>query len=379
MRIGMFADMYKPHTSGVTNHIALCRAHLEELGHETFVFTFGNRDFADDEPRVVRSPAVAWGDTGWQLGLSLSAEARSLVRGLDVAHVHHPFVSGRLALKECEPRSIPVVFTNHTRYDIYSDAYARYVPRPARMAYLRSYLRWFADKVDVVIAPSEGIVEWLRSFGVTDEAVHVPNGIDTRPFAHPAQPATRADLGLEPDDVVACYLGRLGPEKNLDMLVEAFTIAAGAVPELAVYLIGDGPGRHAAERGLESAGLGGRAVFAGLVPYAEVPDRLAACDFLVTASVSEVHPLTILEGMAAGLPCVGVDSPGVGDTVEDGVTGFLVTEDANELAERIALVAGDAALRERFSEAARAAAALCDVSVTVPRLLALYEGLLAAR
>jgi glycosyltransferase involved in cell wall biosynthesis len=72
-----------------------------------------------------------------------------------------------------------------------------------------------------------------------------------------------------------------------------------------------------------------------------VPDYLAAADVFVTASVSEVHPLVIMEAFAAGLPAIGVHSPGVGDIVEDGVTGFLTSEDAGAFAARITEIATD--------------------------------------
>ena len=144
----MFCDMYMPHLSGVTNHIRLCKKRLEELGHEVYVFTYGNRDHVDDEPDVVRSPAIAWGKTGWQAGAGLSAEAKELMPTLDIAHVHHPFLSGRVALKQCGSRGIPVVSTNHTRYDLYSDTYAKFLPRKLRMSYLRNYLSQYAADVD---------------------------------------------------------------------------------------------------------------------------------------------------------------------------------------------------------------------------------------
>jgi len=63
MRIAMMADVYKPHVSGITNYIDLNKRYLEKAGHEVFVFTFGNQDYHDDEPRVIRSPGlplVAW-------------------------------------------------------------------------------------------------------------------------------------------------------------------------------------------------------------------------------------------------------------------------------------------------------------------------------
>jgi glycosyltransferase involved in cell wall biosynthesis len=83
--------------------------------------------------------------------------------------------------------------------------------------------------------------------------------------------------------------------------------------------------------------------------------------------------------MAAGLPAVGVVSPGVGDTVEDGVTGFLTSEDAAPFAERMLELAEDDELRARMSEAATAAAREFDITVLGAKMLDRYERLITAR
>ena len=364
--------MYKPYTSGVTNYASINKSYFESLGHEVFIFTFGNRDYVDDEADVYRSPAVAWGGTGWQLGLRPTSESRRLMAKLDVAHVQHPFLSGRVALAHARPHDIPIVFTNHTRYDLYSDTYAHWVPRELRMTYLRTYLRRFTRRMDAVIAPSASIAEWLREFGVTEDAIVLPNGVDTAPFRAPARRRSRASLGLPEDAVVFCYLGRVGDEKNIPLLVDAFVAAARQTPA-ALLIIGDGPARAEAEARVADAGLAERAHFAGLVPYAEVPEYLAACDAFVTASVTEVHPLVVVEAMAAGLPVVGVRSPGVSDTVEDGVSGLLAGEDASELAGLMCSLATDSELRGELAGGARKASEHYDISVTGARLLAEYE------
>jgi 1,2-diacylglycerol 3-alpha-glucosyltransferase len=377
VRIGMFLDMYKPHTSGVTNYAAINKRYFESLGHTVYVFTFGNRDFEDDEPNVVRSLAIPWGDTGWQLGLRPSAEARILMATIDVAHVQHPFISGRVALAHCRPHRIPIVFTNHTRYDLYSDTYAWYVPREVRMAWLSANLRHFASRIDLTIAPSASIAEWLCDFEVTDHAVVLPNGVDTAPFAKPAHPRSKASLGFADDAVVFCYLGRVAEEKNVPLLVDAF-IAAAADSPAALLVIGDGLAREEAEERLRDAGLADRVHFAGLTPYEQVPDLLAACDAFATASVTEVHPLVVIEAMAAGLPTVGVHSPGISDTVERGVSGLLSGESVGEVAANLRAIASDQALRTRLAAGARETAARYDISVTGGALLAQYERVLAS-
>jgi glycosyltransferase involved in cell wall biosynthesis len=378
VRIGMFADMYKPHISGVTNWISLYRSHLASLGHDVYVLTFGDRDFPDDEPNIVRSAGLSIGDTGGQFGFSFSAEAKRVISQLDIAHVHHPFQSGRMALRACRPLGIPVVFTNHTRYDLYSDVYARYVPRAVRMATLRSFLISFDRKVDLVMVPSASIEEWLREIGVDADLEVFPNAVDTRPFAEPPSPLSKADLGFGDGDVVLCFLGRLGEEKNLRFLMDAFVEAVRTEPRLALVLIGKGPLLEPLERQVEAEGLTGRVRFTGLVPYQDVPDHLAACDAFVSASVTEVHPLTIIESMAAGMPTLGVASPGVSDTVVDGVTGFTATLDRSEFAERMVEL-GDDELRDRLGNAAREEAAGYDVRIRAVSLLEHYERLVAER
>ena len=69
MRIGMMVDTYKPYVSGVTNHIDLHKGVLERAGHEVYVFTFGDEDQQDDEPRILRSPGVPIADSGFYLSL----------------------------------------------------------------------------------------------------------------------------------------------------------------------------------------------------------------------------------------------------------------------------------------------------------------------
>jgi hypothetical protein len=93
MRIGMMVDAYKPYVSGVTNYVALNKRALENAGHEVYVFTFGDPDYQDDEPRILRSPALPLADTGFYLSLRHKTKHRKLLQTMDVVHVHHPFLS----------------------------------------------------------------------------------------------------------------------------------------------------------------------------------------------------------------------------------------------------------------------------------------------
>jgi glycosyltransferase involved in cell wall biosynthesis len=299
---------------------------------------------------------------------------------MDIIHVHHPFQSGRIAAPIARRAGVPLVFTNHTRYDLYSDSYATFVPRAVRYAYLRRSLGGFLRRCALVVAPAASIAEWLGEFAGFTSATVIPNGVDTASFAHPAAPVSRVELGFADDDVVFCYAGRLGPEKNTRWLAEEFARAAAAAPRARLLAVGDGPTRAAAEAALAEAGASDRARFVGMVDYERMPDFEAAADVFVTASVSEVHPLVVLEAMAAGLPVIAVSSPGIADTVTDGVNGLLAGEVApGELASRIERLATDDALRAALTAGARTAAEAYSLDRTADVLLARYEELVATR
>jgi glycosyltransferase involved in cell wall biosynthesis len=126
-------------------------------------------------------------------------------------------------------------------------------------------------------------------------------------------------------------------------------------------------------------GLGGRVTLAGAVPYEEVSTYLATADVFLSASVTEVHPLSLIEGLAAGLPALGVVSPGVADTIEDGVNGLLVPHDLAAFAQAFQRLMTDASLRARLAEGARRTSARYSIEYTTTRIVELYEQLLENR
>src|SRR3990170_1968438 len=192
----MMADLYKPHVSGVTHYVSLNKKVLESRGHEVFVFTLGRLDYEDDEPNVLRSPGVSVGATGYSLGFRYTRAARRMLQTMDVVHVHHPFLSGRLALAYCRPLGIPIVFTHHTRYDLYAQVYFPILPDQLGQAFLQSYMPAFCRDIDLVIAPAQGLASLLREIGVERTVDVIPNGIGLTPFRSGQPPIERVALGL---------------------------------------------------------------------------------------------------------------------------------------------------------------------------------------
>ncbi len=379
MRIGMLADVYKPHVSGITNYIDLNKRYLEQAGHEVFVFTFGDQDYQDGETRVIRSPGLPLVDTGYYLSFRYSRAAKKLVQTMDVVHVHHPFLSGRLALNYCEPLRIPTVFTNHTRYDLYAQAYFPILPEGISDGLLQAYMPPFCQAINLVVSPSAGMANILRGMGVTCPIEIIPNGVDLERY-YRAEPLSRADFGFTPSDVLLVYMGRLASEKNLLFLLQAFAGVASALQDVYLLLIGSGakPFETEIQQLVMELGIGHRVRFTGMVEQVDLPSYLLMCDAFVTASVTEVHPLSLIEGMACGLPVMGIDSPGVADTIEDEQTGLLAKDDLAAFTAKLTRLCMDAALRRQMGRAARQASTRYAIERTTSMILKQYERLVYA-
>ncbi|GAB4493221.1 MAG: glycosyltransferase family 4 protein [Anaerolineales bacterium] len=375
MRIGMMADTYKPHISGITNYIELNKRYLEQAGHDVFVFTFGNEGYPDDEPHIIRSPGFPLVNTGYYLSFQHSRRAKQLLQTMDVVHVHHPFISGRLALRYCRPLNVPIIFTNHTRYDIYAQTYLPGIPPEISDSLLETYMPEFCAAVDMVISPSPGMAGVLRRFKVNAPITIVPNGVELNRFYKSDGRAQRERYGLRADDLLLVYTGRLAPEKNLPFLFKAFCGLREALPNVQLLLVGDGPERKTLEEQALDSGYGDSIHFAGRVSYAELPNYLSMCDVFVTASVSEVHPLSVIEAMAAGLPVMGIDSVGVGDIVKDGVSGYLSSEDLAAFTAKLTRLCLDESARRRMGQQARKESQRYDIQRTTEEMLKHYERL----
>jgi len=376
MRIGMMTDAYKPHVSGVTSYIDLNKRALEALGHEVYVFTFGDMDHPDDDPRIVRSPGLPIADTGFYLSLRHTAAAKQVIRTMDIIHVHHPFISGRLATVYGHRNQIPVVFTNHTRYDLYAQTRLPLMPSEISFSLLQSYMPAFCENVDLVISPSRGMEKILRQYGVKSHIEVVSNGADLKPFLS-AKPLARSDFGFTDEDTLLVYMGRIAPEKNLEFLLKSFAGVTRALPNIKMLIVGGGQREHEEETKDIAAQLGSaeRVKFTGTIAYDKLPSYLAMCDIFTTASVTEVHPFSVIEGMATGLPIIGIDSPGISDSIADGETGLLTADDLASYTAKLTTFCLNKDLQKKMGAAARKASDQFSIEHTSKIMLGHYTRL----
>jgi glycosyltransferase involved in cell wall biosynthesis len=182
----------------------------------------------------------------------------------------------------------------------------------------------------------------------------IPNGIAPENYAHDhaARTRLREEWGLAKDVPLAAFVGRLAPEKGIEVLLGAMSHLAARGTPVPVVIAGDGPQRCVVENFIAHGEGGTQCRFLGFTH--NVRDVLSAADMLIMPSRWEGWPLAAGEAMAAGLPVVAARVPGLVDVVVDGKTGFWIgRDDVVGFAGAIERLAGDAKLRRRMGDCGR--------------------------
>src|SRR5512139_1047449 len=377
MHIAYFTNTYLPVVSGVVRSVQSFRDALSSLGHNVFVFAQED-DYEDTEPFIFRYPSLRLPlavDIPTALPVSSFVDQLIPKLKLDVIHTHHPFLLGQTAASKARDLNLPLVFTFHTQYH----EYTHYVPfsqeqvqefiKDRVMNWLREYMR----KCQHIVIPSESMRSILvNDYGLVDRFTVIPTGLDIAPFKEADGAGLRAEWNW-PDDKLIISVGRLAEEKNWGTLLQAFALALKEQPNLRLVLVGDGPQAQALRQLTEELGITERVLFTGRVSFEQVPAYLKAADLFAFASVTETQGLATLEAMAAGLPVVAVTGPGTSDIVDEGVQGYLVQNDPQDLAKRmVELICNPDAMSE-FKTASLKKSRTFDNKRLARKMLRVYE------
>ena len=242
-------------------------------------------------------------------------------------------------------------------------------PRRTHFLFNRTVLR----RGDRIIAVGEDVRRALiDNEGFPPGRVEVVyNGVDTGAFAESARhrEAVRREIGVGAGDFVLMQVARLDPIKDHATAVRAVGRAAERRGDVRLVIVGEGAEAGPIDDLIRGLGLGDHVLRLGV--RSDVARLLGAADAVLLTSRSEGIPLTLIEGMAAGLPVVATRVGGVPEVVAEGETGLLAPAgDADALAAHILRLADDRDLRERLGRAGRERA---RTSFDEGRMIAAYD------
>ena len=370
MRIALITEAYTPIKNGVVHVVELSKNELQNRGHLVKVITPTNEKVHSNKNGIVDVPSIPLpGGSGYRLSFPRLSDAEKILKKADIIHTHHPFVMGRWAQKLAEKYQKPFLFTNHTQYV----NYMHHIPAVggALTEPVNNFVVKFANRCTVVIAPALSTREQLIKDGVTAPIQHVPNGIEVDRFGRGQGKLFRERIGLDLRTPLHVYTGRIAPEKNLEFLIRAVA-SIKTRPQLA--LVGGGPQLDELRQLVRNLKAVDHIHLIGPLNYHQIPDAYAAANVFVTASVTEVHPLVILEAFAAHLPAVVIKARGTADIVEDGKTGLTTNKTRSDFTNAINKLLKDSNLRYRYGQNAhKVASSKYSIQASVDTLLDTYR------
>ncbi|MBQ9970346.1 MAG: glycosyltransferase [Oscillospiraceae bacterium] len=342
MRIAIFTEAYLPRINGVVTHIKLLKEGLEARGHDVLIVTAdGDAKEHYLENGVLHCPGIKLTKklSGFETSVPVSRKRLNFVRDFkpDIIHVETEFGMGLCGVSIAKMLKVPLVYTMHTMYDEYIYYIA---PRPLVKTVKKlshKYMRVFANRANAITGPSEKCSEYLSSAGVKLPVNVIPNPVELDDFSpehfDPEQKrAIREKFGIPQDAFVVVFVGRLGREKSIDLLIDYWNQSVKADENMYLFIIGGGPEEQVLRDQIAALGCGDRVIMSGRVEHPELPPYLLASDIYVTASLSDTNSISMLEGMAAGLPVLQRRDPINADQIKDGENGWSF-DSPDEMAE----------------------------------------------
>lgn len=287
---------------------------------------------------------------------------------VDVIHAHQYTPFFYAAASRSFWSKLPVVFTEHGRF--YPDSSSL-----KRTIFNRLMLR----KRDRIVAVGENVGKALVQFeSFSRRRIEVIyNGIELGPFIQAAnsenRTSLRRSLGLAPDAIVILQVARLDSIKDHATAVRAMAELATSGTDVHLAVVGDGAERSRIEKAIVDNAVAGRVHMLGL--RRDVAKLLGGADIGLLTSLSEGIPLSLIEAMACGLPCVSTDVGGIREVVSDQSGMLCPAQDSSSIASALHRLCVDAKLRSEMGEAGREIAL---ARFSEQRMMAQYAELFAS-
>jgi len=392
MKLALFTDTYHPSTNGIVYVIDILYENLVALGHEVVIIAprpglRGRHNPKLPNKKVVWIPGVEGllYDEYLVSVFSPTRTARKLSKmNFDLVMFFTPGQVGLLGAYVAKQNGIPLVEQYATDLVEYIKIYPSTLPALLALSAsapfaLKMNLKEIAEvtrklmaprkrqntwsqkttiailsglhnSCDLVICVSEKSTKQLIEQGVKTKIVSIPTGVNRLPVNSKKCKEFKTKYNVSDNDFIVLYVGRLGKEKNLDMLLDAFKIVIKKQPTAKLVMVGDFDYREQLELKAAATNYSDRIVFTGRIPRHKLGNVFCSGDVFVFPSLYDTQALVLNEAACAGLPIVWCDEP-VNEVVQNGINGILTKPRAKDYAEAIIKLINDEDLRQQYSVA----------------------------
>ena len=340
MVIAIVFEIFLPVVNGVITTTINLAENLRSKGHKVIFIVPAWKAF--DDPyingipvRYISSlPTSMYPGVRFVSPFNRQVEKVMVEENVDVIHITGPWLLTWAAIRAGQKHNIPVVHTFHTL--IYEDNYLYYVFRTRLLVPFLRFIAWkyiglYINRSDIVTAPSLHACNVLKQHFPEADIRHIRNGIDLEVFKRYSDYETLLEKYPQFNRKTFLFVGRLGEEKSISVLLDAFVLAYRKDPELRLFIIGEGPGRNEYERYVKDNSLEDVILFLGRIDHEELLQSglFHYSKALVTASVTENQPITVIEAIACNTPIIVPDVDGINELLVG--NGLSFSENDREL------------------------------------------------
>ncbi|OOP74331.1 glycosyltransferase family 4 protein [Clostridium beijerinckii] len=357
MRILITTDVFTPTVNGVVTSVLNLRTQLMRRGHDVRILTLSEDNISRKEENVYYIKSF---------GVNIYPDARATINfhneyieeiidwEPEVIHSQCEFSSFIFAKVISKKLNIPIIHTYHTMYEYYTHYFIKNKSLGKKVVSFLS--RKLLNNVTTVIAPTQKVEEILKSYGVENNIVTIPTGInlekfENEPIKHEID-ELKEELGINKEKKVLVTIGRLAREKNVEELLENMKNLLIKDNNLVLLIVGDGPFRKELEKKAKEISIDENVIFTGMINPKDIHKYYKLGDIFVSASQSETQGLTYLEALASGLPAVCKEDLCLRKVIINSYNGFLY-KNSNEYLEAIEIILNDNNLYKRMSHNAR--------------------------
>nr|WP_318527271.1 glycosyltransferase family 1 protein [Marinobacter confluentis] len=320
--ISIVSETFPPEANGVANTLKYLCAELVSRGHLVSVIRPGHSEPGEPEqiePRlchqshlVAAIPLPGYSDL--RFGIPAPGRLARLwkIQRPDAVYVATQGPLGVSAVNAARKLSIPVSSGFHTNFHSYSQYYGV----GWLEALLCRYGQWFHNRTAVTLVPTRKTLATTDRLGISPTAIW-SRGVDCGLFSPRKRSQTlRESWGLATDDAAVLYVGRLAPEKNLQLAVSCFERLKSLHPSAKFVLVGDGPMRS------RLAAKHPDYIFAGVQRGERLAEHYASGDLFLFPSKTDTFGNVVIEAMASGLAVVAFDDAAANEHIRHGDNGM---------------------------------------------------------
>lgn len=402
LRIAVGIEIFYPKINGLVTTTMNMLHELQKLGHEPFIITprvdsnCGDFEIIENIPvHYIPSTPVRFLGIGREMYQSLglrytNRSGKNMIASLlqkkqcDMVHITAPWLTCKTMLKAAKKLAIPRVHTFHT--NLYDEKYMRYLmPYGGKhvMQIIRSIV-WFIitsyiSLSDVITTPSTTVFQILKKKFPKSTITYISNGIDVEALQQEdtALLAQIAPEVLSRKGRYGVFIGRMGQEKSVDILLKAISHMVSDIPDFIFFLIGDGLLTETYRSLAHKLYIRDNVRFLGQISSTDIKKSgiVKHARFFSTASISEVQSMTVIEAICSHTPQVLADHPSMTELAKDSAL-YAKPGDPVSLSNAMCTMLTNDTIYDACKRAAIAMSASFDGTEVAKKFLKLYESYL---